>query len=75
MCHAQLDPKLLMQDAADRYRIAQPSTQREESRVSDTGVPPELMGGFGGVWARLNARVPAVRRPTQPQTPVSPVAE
>lgn len=58
MCHGHIDPKTLMREAEDRYRIAQPAS--DETRASDrpTEIPPELIGGLKGVIARLRARLP-----------------
>lgn len=51
MCHGSIDPKYLMQDAEARLRAA--DAVREADGTSDGRVPPELMGGLGGVWARM----------------------
>jgi hypothetical protein len=56
MCHAQLDPKLLMQDAERRYRAAQPASVTAETQDGAT-IPPDLMGGVRGIVARLMARL------------------
>jgi hypothetical protein len=51
MCHGSIDPKFLMRDAEDRYRATAVAPTPQPSRE----LPPELMGGVRGVWARLVA--------------------
>lgn len=55
MCHAQLDPRLLMQDAEERYRAARPLSPSVDDRDAAT-IPPELIGGLRGVVARMMAQ-------------------
>lgn len=60
MCHGSIDPKILMRDAETRYRTA--AAERPATEPSGT-LPPELMGGWRGVWARiahLLVKIPAV---------------
>lgn len=52
MCHGSIDPKFLMGDAEHRYRATAVEPTGEPSGV----MPPELMGGLRGVWARIVAR-------------------
>ncbi len=52
MCHGSIDPKLLMRDAGDRYRATAVAPTTQPSRE----LPPELMGGLHGVWARIALR-------------------
>ncbi len=54
MCHGSIDPKILMRDAEARFRkgvVARPATEPSGS------MPPELMGGWRGVWARTVTRL------------------
>lgn len=51
MCHGDIDPRILMQDAEARLRQA--GAVRVEGRDGDTEIPADLMGGLRGVWARL----------------------
>lgn len=59
MCHGSVDPKFLMQDAEARYRATAVAPTPQPSAE----IPPELMGGLRGVWARVTqmfARAPRV---------------
>ncbi|GAB5449112.1 hypothetical protein [Gymnodinialimonas sp.] len=51
MCHGSLDAKLLMREAEDRVRV----TAAAADTAPSGALPPELMGGLAGVWARLVA--------------------
>ncbi len=55
MCHGSIDPKFLMREVEDRVRTAAPAPSNEASPGS---LPPELMGGWRGAWARLAALFP-----------------
>lgn len=54
MCHGSIDPKFLMRDAEDRFRATATAPASEPTGE----LPPELMGGLKGVWARLFVRAP-----------------
>lgn len=62
MCHGAIDPKYLVQDGDMRLRAA--GAVRAADGARDGQVPPELMGGLRGVWARM-AQV--FRRPGKAQ--------
>ncbi len=55
MCHGSIDPKLLMRDAEERYRA---SAVVAATTGPSRELPPELMGGLRGVWARIIAALP-----------------
>lgn len=60
MCHGSIDPKFLMRDVETRYCV----TAVEPTRASTGKIPPELMGGLRGVWARIVAKLaPPMRKP------------
>lgn len=64
MCHGSIDPKFLMRDAEARLHAA--GAVREADGATDGQLPPELMGGLRGVWARVaqsfaRARIAATR--------------
>ncbi|MEM7724069.1 MAG: hypothetical protein AAF376_17105 [Pseudomonadota bacterium] len=65
MCHGHIDPKTLMREAEERYRIAQPVSTSNRTSDQPTEIPPELIGGLKGVFARLRARLPHRSRVAQ----------
>jgi hypothetical protein len=64
MCHAHVDPKYLMQDTEATFRAAQAASQAEGAALeTDVTIPPHLIPGWRGVWARLRAFVPRRAKP------------
>ncbi len=59
MCHGAIDPRLEMRDAEDRVRASAADLSR--ASVPEGHVPPELIGGLRGAFARVAALVS--RRP------------
>jgi hypothetical protein len=49
MCYGHVDVKVLEREAQERLRGAAPLSAPEMS----VGLPPELIGGWRGVWARF----------------------
>ncbi len=52
MCYGHVDTKVLEREVQDRLR----GVERAPTEVSE-GLPPELIGGLRGVWARLRMAV------------------
>jgi len=64
MCCAEINPKYLMQDTEARFRAAQAASPTEGAAVdTDVTIPPHLIPGWRGVWARLRAILPRQARP------------
>lgn len=51
MCYGHVDAKVLEREVQDRVRAAQRAPQDN----APEGLPPELMGGMRGVFARVSA--------------------
>lgn len=62
MCHGHIDPRFALREVEDRLRAAAPSPASQPA--SDGRLPPELMGLFPGLWARLTLPL-ARKKPAQ----------
>ncbi|MEJ6391344.1 hypothetical protein [Gymnodinialimonas ulvae] len=58
MCYGHVDAKVLEREVQDRLRAA----QRAPHDTAPEGLPPELMGGLRGVFARVSAVLSKARR-------------
>lgn len=65
MCHGHIDPKMLMREAEDRFRAAQPAPSQARDKDAPVQVPPEFIGGLRGVWARITALAAPLRARSQ----------
>lgn len=59
MCYGQVDAKTLERETMDRLRAARPAAKADARAEAD--LPPDLMGGLAGVWARLRKRLGHLR--------------
>ncbi len=62
MCYGHVDLKFVEREIQDRVQAAQVATA-SETDDRDVSVPPGLIGGLPGVWARLRHRLKGMARP------------
>lgn len=60
MCHGHVDLRTIEREVQDRLRAAKPVVRKAEDERNP--VPPGLIGGLPGVFARLSALLPRRRR-------------
>ena len=65
MCYGNIDPRILALETEDRCVSVKMATDAAPER-SAGGVPPELMSGWRGVWARFAARMPRIGSARKP---------